>query len=226
MVARKGTLDVRVRGNSLVPPSIVGRFAIICAILRQLHLILQISVFSSELRDVQPTVFFVDQLSAGVPLLRLVCPSAPVLFYCHFPDKLLAKKGGWLKRLYRLPFDAIESWSMGCSDGIVVNSRFTQGVFAETFPGLAWTNPSIVYPCVDTKSVDGGKLDPEPKPLWNEKKVLLSINRFEEKKDVGLAIRAFAGLKEELRRGTRLVIAGTCSSSASGLQVNLPYPKC
>ncbi|KAL8833553.1 MAG: hypothetical protein Q9170_004208 [Blastenia crenularia] len=40
------------------------------------------------------------------------------------------------------------------------------------------------------------------------KKVVLSINRFERKKNIGLAIRAFQGLKEEGRRGVRLVLAG------------------
>ncbi len=28
---------------------------------------------------------------------------AKVMFYCHYPDKLLAPKGGLLRRLYRFP---------------------------------------------------------------------------------------------------------------------------
>jgi len=122
-----GTLDVRVRGNTLFPPSILGRFAILCAILRQLHLVLQIAVFSSELRDLQPDAFFVDQLSACVPLLRITRARARILFYCHFPDKLLVRRGGWIKRAYRVPFDWLESWTTGGSDVIVVNSEFTWG---------------------------------------------------------------------------------------------------
>ncbi|KAF2180055.1 glycosyltransferase family 4 protein [Zopfia rhizophila CBS 207.26] len=203
--ARDGTLDVRVRGNSIVPPSIRGRFAILCAILRQLHLIIQISLFSSELRDLKPTSFFVDQLSAGIPFLRLVQPKVRVIFYCHFPDKLLARKGGILKTLYRGPFDWLESWSTGCSDTIVVNSKFTKSVFGEAFPDLKHREPGVVYPCVDTKAGDAIE---EIKPLWGSKKVLLSINRFEKKKDVGLAIEAYAGLSAEERKDTRLVIAG------------------
>ncbi|KAJ9669603.1 Alpha-1,3-mannosyltransferase-like protein [Coniosporium apollinis] len=204
--ARDGTLDVRVRGNTLVPPSILGRFAILCAILRQLHLILQISIFSSELSELRPNAFFVDQLSAGVPLLRLLQPNARILFYCHFPDKLLAKRSGWIKSLYRAPFDWLESWSTGCSDSIVVNSRFTRSVFGDAFPGLRGRQPTVIHPCVDVNVTDDAeKLD---KGLWSGMKVLLSINRFERKKDVGLAIRAFAGLSEGERKGTRLVIAG------------------
>ncbi|KAF2395629.1 UDP-Glycosyltransferase/glycogen phosphorylase, partial [Trichodelitschia bisporula] len=199
--ARDGTLDVRVRGN-VVPPSILGRFAILCAILRQVHLILQI-VYTGELRALKPSAFVVDQLSAGVPLLRWVYPPARLLFYCHFPDKLLAQKGGLLKRVYRYPFDALESWSTGCADGIVVNSNFTLGVFASVFPRLKDRKPRVVYPCVDTKNT------PESTGhLWPNTRVLLSINRFERKKDIGLAIRAFARLSEAERTNTRLVIAG------------------
>jgi alpha-1,3/alpha-1,6-mannosyltransferase len=160
---------VRVRGNSVVPQNLFGRFAVLCAILRQLHLILQIAVFSDELAQLAPSVFFVDQVSAGVPLLRLLRPAARVLFYCHFPDQLLAKRDGVLKALYRLPFDWLESWSTGCSDGILVNSRFTKGVFAETFPALKGRDPAVVYPSVDTMTpdVDDGDI------LWKGERVLL-----------------------------------------------------
>lgn len=200
---------MRVRGNSIVPSSIAGRFSILCAILRQLHLVIQIAFLTPELRQLDPDVFFVDQLSAGVPLLRLLSPASRVLFYCHFPDKLLAQKGGAIKSLYRLPFDWVESWSTGCSEVIVVNSNFTKSVFKTAFPGLKHRNPGVVYPCVDTKvSEKAEEIKAQEEPLWSNKKVFLSINRFERKKDVGLAIRAYAGLSPEERQGTRLVIAG------------------
>jgi alpha-1,3/alpha-1,6-mannosyltransferase len=196
---------VRVRGNTLVPSTISGRFAILCAILRQVHLILQIALFSDELQQLSPTAFFVDQLSAGIPLLRLLQPRPRVIFYCHFPDKLLSKKGGLLKALYRGPFDWLESWSTGCSDTIVVNSNFTKGIFGEAFPTLKHRQPAVVFPCVD---VSGKDSKGRHAPTWKDTKVLLSINRFERKKDVALAIKAYAGLSPEERKGTRLVIAG------------------
>ena len=173
--------------------------------MRQVHLILQIALFSDELAKLTPTSFFVDQLSAGIPLLRLLQPRPRVIFYCHFPDKLLAKKGSSLKSLYRVPFDWLESWSTGCSDTIVVNSKFTKSVFAEAFPSLQHRKPGVIYPCVDTSDV--GHLD-DFTPLWKDKEVLLSINRFEKKKDVALAVKAFAGLTPAERQGARLVVAG------------------
>ncbi|KAI0445551.1 hypothetical protein F4803DRAFT_507249 [Xylaria telfairii] len=204
--ARDGTLDVRVRGNTLIPPSILGRFSILCAILRQLHLILQIS-FTSELGSLQPDAYFVDQLSAGLPLLQYLHPRGRVFFYCHFPDLLLAQgRQKWWKRLYRVPFDFWEQWSMSFADAIAVNSNFTKGVVSRTWPALArqkelWT----VYPCVDTKP----KVKrPDEKPLWNGMKFILSINRFERKKDIALAIKAFAGLSKQQRADARLAIAG------------------
>lgn len=196
---------MRVRGNTVIPQAFLGRFAILCAILRQIHLILQIALFSDELARLTPTSFFIDQLSAGIPLLRLLQPQPRVIFYCHFPDKLLVKKGSLLKGLYRLPFDWLESWSTGCSDTIVVNSKFTKSVFSEAFPSLQHRKPGVIYPCVDTS--DGSHLD-DITPLWRSKKVLLSINRFEKKKDVALAVNAFAGLSLRERQDARLVIAG------------------
>ncbi len=205
-----GTLDVRVRGNTVVPASVFSRFSILCAILRQVHLILQIHL-SSELSGLRPTGFFVDQLSAGLPLLQLLQPKAPVLFYCHFPDLLLAQgRSRWWKRLYRLPFDALEQWSMSFADAIAVNSDFTRGVVARTWPRLARQKDlKVVYPCIDTrdsKSRDGGA--DRGALVWRDSNIILSINRFERKKDVALAIRAFARLPAEKRTGVRLVVAG------------------
>jgi alpha-1,3/alpha-1,6-mannosyltransferase len=202
-----GTLDVRVRGNSIVPPSILGRFSILCAILRQLHLILQIT-WSGELRELRPTAFFVDQLSAGLPLLAWLWPRIRILFYCHFPDLLLAKgRAKWYKRIYRLLFDSWEGWSMSFADSIAVNSGFTKSVVSKQWPDLAAAKQlDIVYPCVDIaeKKWDDG----DSGLVWRDTNIILSINRFEEKKNIGLAIKAFARLPKRAREGVRLVVAG------------------
>lgn len=224
--ARDGTLDVRVRGHTLIPPSIWSRFSILCAILRQLHLLLEVYA-SGELAQLgHDAVFFVDQLSAGLPLLQWLAPRGRILFYCHFPDLLLARgRQQWWKRAYRVPFDWVEAWSMSFADAVAVNSNFTKRVVRRTWPALA-AQPraapdfETVYPCVDIhpKEPPGGR----DSPLWPSLKLLLSINRFERKKDIALAIRAYAGLSPEARQGVRLVVAGGYDNR---VQENVGYHK-
>ncbi|EGO57073.1 hypothetical protein NEUTE1DRAFT_66075 [Neurospora tetrasperma FGSC 2508] len=212
--ARDGTLDVRVRGNSIIPPSLLGRFSILCAILRQLHLILQITLLTSELRTLSPSAFFVDQLSAGLPLLKLLVPTSPIFFYCHFPDLLLVQgRQKWYKRLYRLPFDIWEEWSMGFADSIAVNSSFTKGIVSQTWPSLASKRSlEVVHPCIDVRSTSDASQNPndDDKDVlpWTKTGIILSINRFERKKDIALAIKAFASLSPEQRGKAKLIIAG------------------
>lgn len=187
-----------------------GRFHILLAILRQLHLVLSIALFSDELYNLNPDVFIVDQLSACVPLLRWLYPKKQrILFYCHFPDQLLAKRNdvgvlGLLKKIYRAPFDWFEGWSMDASDKIVVNSNFTRTMSKSVFPNLK-RELGVIYPCVGA----GVSEDKEAGELWGGKyKILLSINRFERKKDIRLAIAAYARISGEERRNTRLIVAG------------------
>jgi alpha-1,3/alpha-1,6-mannosyltransferase len=200
---------VRVRANWLFPATILGRFKILLAVLRQYHLLATINL-SGELARLRPTAFFVDQLSAGIPIMRWRWPGVRILFYCHFPDLLLVKnRSKWWKRIWRLGFDWLEGWGMRGADRTVVNSAFTRGVVEQIWNGLGGERGlGIVYPCVDTRN-DGKKKVEETKELWKGKKVILSINRFEKKKDIGLAIKAFAKLEPAQREGVRLVIAGT-----------------
>lgn len=205
--ARDGTLDVRVRGGSLIPATILGRFKILCSILRQIHLLVAIT-WTGELGKLKPTAFFIDQLSAGIPFLRWFWEDQKILFYCHFPDLLLVQgRKSWYKRIWRVGFDWLEGWGIRGADRVVVNSGFTKGVVESLWKGLGGERGvGVVYPCVDTKG--DSKVEDDSKPLWKDQKLLLSINRFERKKDVGLAIKAFAGLEPKDREGVRLVIAG------------------
>ncbi|KAK2627930.1 hypothetical protein QTJ16_002576 [Diplocarpon rosae] len=220
--ARNGTLDVRVRGNWLVPASIFSRFSILCAILRQFHIIFA-SYWCSELSKLEPDAFFVDQLSAGLPWLAYLYPETRTLFYCHFPDLLLAQgRSAWWKRAYRIPFDFIEQWSMSFADSIAVNSGFTKGVVGKVWPDLvAEKDLHIVYPCVDIKEKQTEYVDVSAAG-WHDKSILLSINRFERKKDIGLAIKAYAGLGGKGREGVMLLIAGGYDNR---VQENVVYHK-
>ena len=97
---------------------------------------------------------------------------------------------------------------MGFADAICVNSGYTKSMVSKTFPALARTKDlQIVYPCVDVNPRREETAD-DIVPAWNDKDILLSINRFERKKDIALAIRAYAGLGKNGRKGVRLVVAG------------------
>lgn len=101
---------------------------------------------------------------------------------------------------------------MGASDKIVVNSNFTKSVASKTFPTLS-SSFGVIHPCVGNRP---STPQPDGTSLWNSKfKILLSINRFERKKDIGLAIRAYKDLSAADRQGTRLVLAGGYDSRVS-----------
>lgn len=237
--ARDGTLDVRVRGNTVFPAHVCGRLHVLMAVLRQLHLTMSLlkemgstPTRADDLKSKQDpdpendpdNIFIVDQVPACAPVLKTLAhrftPPATrqrILFYCHFPDQLLARRndGGSVMRvaksLYRIPFDWFEGWALSAVDRVVANSRFTRGVVEEVFGGSRLGDVRVVYPCVDVDATTGpgAKVGgDEEETLWGGKKILLSINRFERKKDMGLAIRAYCGLSKEKRKGTRLVIAG------------------
>lgn len=69
-------------------------------------------------------VVVADQVSVVVPLLRLF--GFKVIFYCHYPDKLLSGKRGFLKRIYRFFIDLVEELSLLFAHKIYVNSLYTQ----------------------------------------------------------------------------------------------------
>ncbi|KAI7889856.1 alpha-1,3/1,6-mannosyltransferase ALG2 [Mucor mucedo] len=206
---RDGTLEVRVRGNSL-PRDIFGRLYIVFAILRQLALVLWILKHEKETYD----IIFVDQLSACVPILKWYCP-AKILFYCHFPDKLLTKRDSKLKEIYRVPIDKLEEWSTGMADTITVNSNFTAGMFRRAFPSI-FKKPRVLYPPINFAAYDKkvDLSDPSVQLVESHKHTIVSINRFEKKKNVELALRAFALLEnddlvpKETFEQYRLVLAG------------------
>ncbi|KAJ2808615.1 Alpha-1,3-mannosyltransferase-like protein [Coemansia guatemalensis] len=196
---RDGTLDVRVASTWLVPQSINGRFHILCTTLRSLALARKVTTDRE-----QYDVLFVDQLSAPIPLLKYA--HAHILFYCHFPDYLQAQRDTTWRKLYRAPFDLIEEFSTGEADEIVVNSRFTQETFRKAFPHIG-SVPKVLMPALNLQAYDKpvDTDDPALGVLQTEKRIVLSINRFERKKGIELAIDAFAALQTT---NVCLVIAG------------------
>jgi len=91
-------------------------------------------------------------VAAPILLFRLLT-SSRVIFYCHYPDLLLAEHSSWFRKLYRLPLDYIEKVTTGMASKILVNSKFTAAVFARTFKDLyiRGTRPRVLYPAVESR---------------------------------------------------------------------------
>jgi alpha-1,3/alpha-1,6-mannosyltransferase len=103
-------------------------------------------------RDIDAII--VDQVSAPLVLLRLFS-SIKIVFYCHYPDMLLAKRDSWSRRLYRSPLDLLEQLTTGMAHKILVNSEYTRKTFARTFKPLyrIGLHPAILYPAVGRQVV-------------------------------------------------------------------------
>ncbi len=139
-----GTLEVEVRGN-IFPRHIFGKCIALCAYLRMFFAALFMIFFGGYF-----DVIIVDQVSIVVPLFRFF--NRKVLFYCHFPDKLLCvERKSFVKKLYRLVIDSVEELSLYFANLIVVNSLYTKDIFAKNFKLLnRWgIHPDVLYPAVD-----------------------------------------------------------------------------
>mgnify|MGYP002623809884 CR=1 FL=1 len=164
-------------------------------------------------RPAQPEIYFCDLTAHALPLLRRRS-DAKVVFYCHFPDKLLAPAGrGGLHRAYRACIEWLEESGLRAADKILVNSRFTAAKFREAFPGLEDVEPEVVYPGVP---ID--RRPPTRPPVTSDGTPdqasfdVVSINRFDPPKNLGLAIEALAALRDAVEPAefarVRLVMAG------------------
>ena len=116
-----------------------------------------------------------------------------MLFYCHFPDLLLASHKNWFQRLYRLPLDWVEEKTTGRADAVAVNSNFTAGIFHDTFKSVK-LRPEVLYPSLNFEAFDvphNMSLDTIIGLHDANRFVFLSINRYERKKKIELAIESF-----------------------------------
>jgi alpha-1,3/alpha-1,6-mannosyltransferase len=153
-------------------------------------------------------LIFSDVTSHVVPLVKRRT-RRPVIFYCHFPDRLLIPEGSRRSvayRIYRRPIDRMELNGLLAADRVIVNSAFTAMKLREAFPALQESTLTVVHPGVSVSPVAA------PIQLDEKEIVLLSINRFDPRKDLGLAIEALAALRVRLPPPEfdrlRLVMAG------------------
>lgn len=202
---KNGTLKVTVVGDWL-PRSTCKRFCAAWAYLRMIYAAVYL-IFS----ELQPDVVFCDQISVCIPVLKL--KKMKVIFYCHFPDQLLTHRNNWLKWFYRMPLDYLEEVSVGFADVVLVNSSFTAGIFRHTFKRLCHMPLDVLYPSINYESL--------LKPLKGGNEIgirttatiiFLSLNRFERKKNLDLAIYALGKMNvlvpSSVSAKTLLIIAG------------------
>lgn len=199
---------VVVHGDWLPKTFLSGRCYALCANLRMLYLATVVIAFESQQTD----VFFIDQVSIPILLLKLLT-RIPVLFYCHFPDKLLCTtRRSLLKRLYRIPIDFLEEFTTGLADCILVNSSFTASVFAQSFPRLKNRTCHTLYPPVNVDAIRKATMTSSNTQIADDTILFCSLNRFELKKNIGLAIQAYSVLKtlipSDVFAKTKLVLAG------------------
>lgn len=206
METKDGTIPVTVYGDWL-PRHVYGRFFALCAYIRMIYAALCILF----LEDI-PDIVLCDLVSICIPILKLRCSC--VIFYVHFPDQLLSNRGGLLKKIYRAPLNYLEEYTTGKADKIFVNSEFTQGVVKKTFKKLK-IETEILYPTVHTEFFDKTKILPLERvieaKLPKNSFIVLSINRYERKKDLHLCIEAMSILQTLLRKDFEsiyLIMAG------------------
>uniref|UniRef100_A0A913IBY2 Alpha-1,3/1,6-mannosyltransferase ALG2 n=1 Tax=Strongyloides stercoralis TaxID=6248 RepID=A0A913IBY2_STRER len=186
------TKQFKITTINVFPRSVFGRFVALCAYIRMIIAAVWMCIFKRD-----SDVFFVDTVSACLPILKLFTTSR-VIFYCHFPDQLLTKRETFCKKIYRYFLDGIEGYTTGLGDVVCVNSKFTESIVREILTPLKDRDLEVVYPSLNTKHFDKQEeceLEVIPK---NAEHIFVSINRFEFKKNVEIALMALDCLKMEL----------------------------
>lgn len=195
-----GTLDLRVHGRS-IPAHVAQRLRAPCAVARMAWL----AGAAARLRP-RPDVVVCDLVAHAVPLTRRLV-RAPVVFFCHYPDRLLAPPGGRLYHWYRAPIDRLEARGLAAADRLAVNSAFTASRLAEALGDEMPSAPVVLHPGVAPSSVATLPDDPGDEPL-----LVLSIARFDPRKNLLLAVEALAEVRARLPPAlfdrVRLVLAG------------------
>ena len=184
-----------------IPPNIMGMGTALMSTIRMMWITMQ-GILHHSATD----VIVMDVLPTSLPLLHKYLPAAATLFYCHFPDKMLLQSPvGKLKQIYRKLLDSMEESTMAMSDKLVVNSKFTLQVVQQQFPSLSQRQIGVLYPALDTSKMTQHNKRPKTK-----QSPIVSLNRFERKKNIGLLIEAYAYLQKDANSShlPPLIIAG------------------
>lgn len=196
-----GRLDVRVHG-AFLPTRIAGRLEAACTSARVLW------VAAALARIGEPyDVVLADVVPYALPLLRALRASgrasrhSRLVYYCHYPDQLLAPPRRGPYAAYRAPLDRLEVPSMNAADLILVNSRFT----ARALERLGGAASDVLYPGVDVAT------HARVPDLRGDERTVLALGRFDRRKNLHLLVDAFAALRERSPASfarASLVVAG------------------
>mmetsp|Transcript_8989 Transcript_8989/g.16953 ORF Transcript_8989/g.16953 Transcript_8989/m.16953 type:complete len:564 (-) Transcript_8989:26-1717(-) len=225
--------------GSFLPVTLFGKGTAFCSTIRMFYL-------SMVARRMYPNadVIVLDGLPSPIPFLvsqkttmmmrrrRSPCPC--VIYYCHFPDKLLTRDtvNGerfrlpshgealssslqmrqmivFLKNLYRKILDSMEEWAISYADLVCVNSEFTRKQVLSVFPSLdsklcqeQKDKMRVLYPAIDLNKFVPPDFDKKQQILDDserqyEQLPIVSLNRFERKKNIEILLHAYARLKKK-----------------------------
>ncbi len=200
---REGRVEVRVQ-RSRLPAQIGGRLRAPCAIARAIW---QARALLRDRSDFD--VVFCDLVANGIPILRRA--GVPVVFYCHFPDMLLAPRRHGVFAPYRRWIDCAEERSLAAANLVLVNSAFSRAVTRRVFPRMRARRIEIVHPGVDPQRF--AEIRSRPGADAPDGRVtVVALGRYDPSKNHALVVRAFAEARSHLPaplfRRARLVIAG------------------
>jgi alpha-1,3/alpha-1,6-mannosyltransferase len=198
-------VPIRVHG-SLLPSDVCGRLVAPASIVRMGYLTACAALARHDL-------LLIDLVAHVLPLARALTRRS-VIYYCHYPDALLAPTPrSTAYALYRRGLDALEERALRGARALLVNSAFTAQALRETFPSVR-APLEIVHPGVDVSTF-------QPRCQHDDGQiVLLSLARYDPKKDLALAIDTLAALRlrlppEQFAR-VRLIHAGGLSEHTPG----------
>src|SRR5262249_12863543 len=145
-----------------------------------------------------------DLVAHVLPLLRRRRRTS-IVYYCHFPDRLLAPRGGRLYARYRLPIERLEEHGLAAADRVLVNSRYTAARLYEAFRRLSGLALDVLNRGADLGAPPARDVPPAP--------VILAVGRFDPAKTLTPAGETLAELRARTPAAAfeplRLVIAGS-----------------
>ncbi|KAF8819872.1 glycosyltransferase, group 1 family protein [Cardiosporidium cionae] len=135
-----------------------------------------------------------DQVASVNPFLRYFCKK--LVFYCHFPDALLSNRNttSSFYKFYRFVLDALEKKTMGLELSVEI-----------LYPPVDIQKLQILRQRVEKTSISDLKAI---QPWMVQTNFFFSLNRFERKKNIKLAIEAFHQSIQVSSEPLNLIIAG------------------